>query len=120
MRSTSAVFSAIGAGPVLMRATTTIARISRNNRLRTTRRLTSTTRQTPRKNRRAGPGEDADMERTGLRKDDKLTRPGRSARGPPHRPRRVLQYCPPMQAILAVTIPFFGLVLLGWVASRLH
>ena len=25
-----------------------------------------------------------------------------------------------MQAILAVTIPFFGLVLLGWVASRLH
>lgn len=25
-----------------------------------------------------------------------------------------------MQAILAVTIPFFGLVLLGWVAARLH
>jgi len=25
-----------------------------------------------------------------------------------------------MQSILAVTIPFFGLVLLGWVASRLH
>ncbi|MGZ8260894.1 MAG: AEC family transporter [Caldimonas sp.] len=25
-----------------------------------------------------------------------------------------------MQAILAVTIPFFGLVLLGWIAARLH
>src|SRR5215831_14891085 len=62
MRSTSAVFSAIGAGPALMSATTTIARRIRNSTLSTTRRLTSTTRQAPRKNRRTGPGEDADME----------------------------------------------------------
>jgi len=25
-----------------------------------------------------------------------------------------------MQAILAVTVPFFGLVLLGWIAARRH
>jgi hypothetical protein len=29
-----------------------------------------------------------------------------------------LQYCVRMQAILAVTIPFFALVLLGWHAAR--
>ncbi len=38
----------------------------------------------------------------------------------PHDPARLLQYCAPMQAILAVTVPFFALVLLGWVAARMH
>jgi malonate transporter and related proteins len=31
---------------------------------------------------------------------------------------RGLRYCAPMQAILAVTVPFFSLVLLGWLAAQ--
>jgi hypothetical protein len=60
-RSTSAVLSAIGAGPVLISATATATKMARKTRFRTTRRLASMKRQRARKNRRTGPGFDADM-----------------------------------------------------------
>src|SRR5205085_7680961 len=35
-------------------------------------------------------------------------------------PRDARRYCAPMQEILAVTVPFFALVLCGYVAARQH